>query len=122
MLRARLNGFDAAIRDLEREVTASLPPVVERAAQDIALRAKATHPYTDRTGNLTRSIEPLPAVAAPDGTVRGGVVAGEEYASYVEEKGFAFMEPAAREVEPTMEADAARTLTDAAARAGWRSQ
>lgn len=122
MFRARLDGFDAAIRDLEREVNASLPPVVERAAQDIALRAKSMHPYTDRTGNLTRSIEPLPAVSAPDGMVRGGVVAGEEYASYVEAAGYEFMEPAAREVEPTMEVDAARTLADAAARAGWRSQ
>lgn len=64
-------------RALERETS----HLTEVYAKDVADDARANHPYTDRTGDLTSSIQ---AIAGP-GLYEAQVFAGTEYASYVEE-------------------------------------
>lgn len=56
---------------------------VREAIYEGAQEAKATHRYTDRTGNLTASIRAVPGVYARTGS-DGDIVATMPYASYVE--------------------------------------
>lgn len=81
--------FDA----LEHAARDALVDAVDRAAEVVAFDARAEHPYTDRTGQLTESIEALPAHATVMGA-EGGVIASMPYASYVEARGFEFLSPA----------------------------
>ena len=94
-MRVRLHGGPEALDALDAAVGDAIEDAVARAAEVIAHAARADHAYTDRSGDLTGSIEALPAVRTEDGA-RGGVVAGMDYASHVEAKGFAFLEPALR--------------------------
>lgn len=99
-MATRLTGVNATLRELEREIEGALADVIEAHAARIATEARAHHPYTDRTRTLTESIEALPSSGnALDGQLRGFVVAGAEYASYLEEGDFAFLEPAARRLD-----------------------
>ncbi len=126
MFAATLNGLEEALQELEDETLSGLPAIVETWAQGAAQHARAEHPYTDRTGNLTASIEALPARAVGD-RVEGGVVAGMDYASYVDEgtsraRPYPYMEPAARATESYAEEIADRGLRAAVTRAaGWRA-
>lgn len=104
-----------AFDDLEAAVDAALLASVRDAADVIAFEAKASHPYTDRTRDLTTSIEALPAVAGPEGVV-GGVIAGEEHASYLERRSeFAFLKPAADRSDARIEHDMDTNLRTATA-------
>lgn len=94
----RLVGGEDAFDALDDAIGDAIEDAVNRAAGVIAFGARADHPYTDRTGDLSGSIEALPAVRTAEGA-RGGVLAGMEYASHVEAKGYAFLEPAARRSE-----------------------
>lgn len=117
MARAGLTGVAQALTGWEREIGEALEEVVEDHAARVAAEARADHPYTDRTGNLTASIEALPA----QGSVRGGdlratVVAGEEYASYVDSGRFRYLLPAAERVEGELADAADRALAAATTR------
>jgi len=114
MARTGFTGVAQALTGWEREVGEALGEVAEEHAARVAAEARASHPYTDRTGNLTASIEALPA----QGSVRGGdltasVVAGEDYASYVDRGRFAFLVPAAERVERELADAAERALAEA---------
>lgn len=124
MFSATLSGIEEALQELEDETLAGLPGVVEQWAQGVAQYARAEHPYTDRTGNLTASIEALPARYVGE-HVEGGVVAGMDYASYVNEgtsraRAYPYMDPAARATEPYVEEIAERGLRTATTAAGWK--
>lgn len=116
MLRARLAGLDAALDGIARGVERAAKRTVERHGERVAGAAKTEHPYTDRAGDLTASIEGLPATgAALDGAMIGGTAAGAGHASYVEEgtpraKAYPFIEPAAVLAEPIFEQDAGALL------------
>ncbi len=98
-LAFRFDGADAALDALDAAVVDAIEAAVARGAEVVAFAARAEHPYTDRTGNLTESIEALPAVRTADGAV-GGVVAGASYAEFVERRPeYAFLGPAARRSE-----------------------
>lgn len=99
------DAMDAALGD-------AIEDAVNRGAGVIAHAARADHPYTDRTGDLSGSIEALPAVRTDDGA-RGGVLAGMDYASHVEAKGYAFLEPAAQRSEGRLDEELDRALEDA---------
>jgi hypothetical protein len=73
-----------------------LEAAVRRSTSAVAFAARADHPYTDRTHNLTRSTRDYaPRGRASEGTLRGEVGAYMEYASFVEGKPrFAFLDPA----------------------------
>lgn len=125
MFRATLDGIEEALQELEDETLSALPGIVETWAQGAAQHARAEHPYTDRTGNLTASIEALPARTVGD-RVEGGVVAGAIYASYVDEgtdrsRPYPFMEPAAQATEPYVDEIAERGLRAATTAAGWKA-
>lgn len=122
-IEARFTGFDEALGALTRGLDRGLEVGFERAAEVVAANARGDHPFTNRTGDLERSIhaEPDPHVALARGAVDAAVVADEDYASYVDEReGFAFLEPAAerRANDAARAVDAA--LDDAAAAAGWK--
>lgn len=89
-------------------VDAELRTVVLAAGALTATLAQANHPYRDRTGTLSASIEGLPAVgSAMGGTLMGGAAAGADYASYLEASvTWAFMAPAWQQVEPLLEHNA----------------
>lgn len=124
MFSASFSGIEEALQKLEDETMEALPGVVETWGQVIAERARDVHPYTDRTGDLTASIEAAPARHVGE-RVEGGVVAGTSYASYVEEgtdraRPYPYLEPAARDTEPYVEQLADQELRRAATAAGWR--
>lgn len=114
-MRVRLTGGEAAFDALDRAVDEAVVDAVARGAELIAQAARAEHPYTDRSGDLTASVAPLPAVPTADGAA-GGVVASMPYASFVEAKGFAFLEPAARRSEGRLDDLLDRSLEDAVRR------
>jgi hypothetical protein len=97
-MRVRLIGGDDALDALDEALGDAIEDSVGRASEVIAHAARADHPYTDRSGDLTGSIEALPVVRTEDGA-RGGVLAGMTYASHVEAKGYAFLDPAAQRSE-----------------------
>ena len=81
-----LRGVVRALDALPRALDDALESAVRRAAKAVAEEAKSSHSYTDRTGNLTRSIRALdPSGRFTDDTLEGGVTATMPYASYVEE-------------------------------------
>lgn len=118
MISAELQGLDA-FDQLADALDEELVAVVERTAETAASIARADHPYTDRTGALTASLEALPATA--QGSIaRGGVAAGTDYAEHVERRpGFAFLGPALDAAEAFAEEDLAASAQRAASRAGW---
>ena len=114
MARTGLTGVPGILTGWEREIAEELERVAEGHARRVAAEAQASHPYTDRTGDLTASIEALPAQGdALDGTLSASVVAGMDYAGYVEAAGFAFLEPAAERTESALVADAEAALARA---------
>ncbi len=120
MLSAVLTGFDAALAALDAELDRLLDAALEQISRRVADEARASHPFQNRTGDLEASIRPLDTHgSALDGTLTGGVVADEEYASYVEDKGFAFLEPAWERVEGEAESLLDDALESAARAAGW---
>lgn len=90
----------APIEDVSRRLLDALDDELEtavrRSTSAVAFAARADHPYTDRTRNLTRSTRDYaPRGRASEGTLRGEAGAYEDYASFVERKPrFAFLEPA----------------------------
>ena len=84
ILHAHLVGAEAWRARADRAVMRALDEVVAAIARDAAERARASHPYTDRTGNLTASIGPRENFTRGD-VVEGGVEAQMPYASYIEE-------------------------------------
>jgi len=115
MLTFRLADAGRALDALEGSVLDAIEDAVNRAGDVVAHDARADHPYQDRTGDLTASIEALPAVRTADGA-RGGVLAGEDYASFVEARGFAFLAPAAERSGGRVELELDRALEDAVRR------
>lgn len=122
---AKLTGVDECLDELAEALGYEGALAVERCATQVAGYARAEHPYTDRTGALTASLEPLPATGSLlDGTLEGAVVAGREYASYIEEgttraRPYPYLEPAARASEPVFEELWERGFVRAAHTAGW---
>ena len=120
---AEFRGLDEAFDALTRALEPGVREGLERIAEAVAVAAATEHPYTDRTGNLTASIEATPATGTlADGTLTATVVAGEEYASYVDERPeYAFLKPARRRIEQAGEAARAldAALDRAAHDAGW---
>lgn len=116
MFRASIDGLDEAINELETGVLTAYRDSLSAGAEIIAGIARRDHPYTDRTGDLTASIE---SIAPPAAGFSAAVVAGEDYASFLEERGFAFLEPAARTADPYMENDLDNRLRTAIGHAAW---
>jgi hypothetical protein len=115
-MRVLLTGGEAALDALDEAVGDAIEDAVNRAAGVIAHAAAAEHAYTDRTGDLTGSIEALPTVRTAEGA-RGGVLAGMNYASHVEARGYAFLEPAAQRSEGRLDHDLHDALETAVRRA-----
>jgi methylmalonyl-CoA mutase cobalamin-binding subunit len=114
-LTLSLAGLDAFETRMNEAIDDALQAAVERGADVIAYAAKADHPYQDRTGDLTGSIEALPAIRAAEG-VRGGVLAGMDYAAYVDAR-MPFLDPAARRSEDRIEHELDQLIHDAMRRA-----
>jgi len=69
--------------------------VVALISETIAEEARSNHPYQNRTGDLQASTQALePTGSFYSDTLLGEVVALEDYATYVEDKGYQFLEPA----------------------------
>lgn len=116
---ARFEGLDTFLAEVGAAVDEGARAAVERQGERVAGAARADHPYQDRTGDLTTSLEGLPAMgSALDGTLQGGAAAGTEYASYVEEgtersRPYPYLAPAAELTEPAFEQDADAQLQTA---------
>jgi HK97 gp10 family phage protein len=112
-LHTTITGADEWAARADRAVMEGLESAVTEIARLAVADAVATHPYTDRTGNLTASIGPMP-VTVDGGVVRGGVEAQMPYARFVEEgtsrmDALPFLGPALARTE----ADADRIVLDA---------
>ena len=82
--------MDTGLNDLLRYIDKTKSTVITAVAAavgqvtiEIAEDAKTNHSFTNRTGNLENSIQPLP-VKVDGSTISGGVNAGMEYAKFVE--------------------------------------
>lgn len=89
---AFLDRLEEDVARIGNAVMDGVETAVQRASEVVAHAARADHPYTDRTGALSASIEALPAVRVGE-VVRGGVLAGAEYAEHVE-RSHPFLAPA----------------------------
>jgi len=79
-----LNNLLANVNTLKNSVVQVAGAVaVAQVTTEIADYAKATHPFTNRTGNLEASIHAKPVNVDGD-IVTGYVQAGMEYAAHVE--------------------------------------
>lgn len=117
LLRLDVSELSRAVRRVERGAMEALDDAVERASELVAFTARADHPYTDRTGDLTKYTEALPTRRLRDqGAVEGGVIAGTPYASFVNRNPrFAFLEPALAQNEARIDQELDQIL-DAAMR------
>lgn len=116
-------NFDAETfaRELERELSAferraidGIETAVARAGEIVADEARDSHPYTDRSYELTESIRGMDPVSTGDKAV-GGVIADTPYARYVDEgtermAARPFLAPALERAMPRVEAEAARVM------------
>lgn len=124
-VRIRFAGGDEALDDLFTALDRELSNGLQRAAELVALQASTTHPYTDRTGGLSRSIQAAPVIGSiATHNLRGVVVAGEDYASFVEEgtsrsRPYPYLAPAAAAVDAAISTEGEKALEAAARRAGW---
>lgn len=75
-----------AFRALRPALNNELEKAVRATGRAVAREAKRNHAYTDRTGDLTRSIKALPVTGTfTADTLSGGATATTPYAGYVEE-------------------------------------
>ena len=94
-------GRDQLVHNLAKvqgELLDALVVAVEISQAGVSNFAKANHPYVDRTGQLTNSIQPGAVVVAKD-NITGEIIADKAYASWVElgtsrSRPFPFLYPA----------------------------
>lgn len=112
-----VGGVDEMVRNLSRFSDKALERVAA-AAQIAQARivndAKNDHPYKDRTGNLTNSIQPG-IVQITDAEVDAYVEARMQYASFVEfgtsrAHAYPFLTPAMLRYAPQFREDVAREM------------
>lgn len=85
-LRVEIKGMDKLVRNLSRFSDAALKGIVTASEMSQAMivnDARSDHPYTDRTGNLTNSIQPGEIIVT-DKDVTAYVEARMQYATFVE--------------------------------------
>lgn len=85
-VETKIDGLNDLLRNIDvlkdRVLTGQAAGMAQVCAE-VANHARENHPFQNRTGNLEKSIQPLP-VEIEDGAVVGYVRAGEEYAAFVE--------------------------------------
>lgn len=90
-------------READRHIDKGLKNSVEFAAEQTVKSAKQNHTFQNRTKNLEDSIHAEPVIAGHlDAECE--VIAGEDYASYVEKK-MPYLQVALDEAEPRLERD-----------------
>lgn len=85
-----ITAEQAAVRHLEREVPREMYRIARQAASD----ERRGHTYQNRTGNLERSTQATEPVDSGD-TVQVDLIAGTEYASYVNARGYMIIDETA---------------------------
>jgi len=88
----------AAIRHLEREV----PREMHRIVADAAQTERREHTYQNRTGDLERATKATETVITDD-VVQVSLVAEEEYASFVNKRGYMVIDESAQQAELEIE-------------------
>ena len=93
-----LNQVEAGLKKYGENLMKELVDITGKVQALVVNEAKLHHPYTDRTGHLTDSIQVGPVLVS-DKLIEGVVEARMEYASYVEfgtsrAKPYPFMVPA----------------------------
>ena len=84
------------LKNFDRRKTERVRIAVSQTQSLIAAYARGNHPYTDRTSNLTKSIQPG-RITETSNSINGEVNANMEYAKYVEERWgqrYAYLGPA----------------------------
>ena len=85
----------ASLRALPGHLDDAVELAVIRSAGAVAITARRDHPYTNRTGNLEAATYADTTTGAfTSDTLHCAVIGGMPYASYVEGRGYAFLEPA----------------------------
>lgn len=85
-MSGELLGRDTLVKNMssfEAKFVEKLVRAVEVTQALISNFAKQNHPYKDRTGQLTNSIQPS-EVTVTETMVEGAILADKDYASYVE--------------------------------------
>ena len=114
-----LNHVREAIKKYGENLVQEIVDVTGMIQTRIVDDAKINHPYRDRTGNLTQSIQIGP-VAVDDKGVEGVVEARMEYASFVEfgtsrNKPYPYLVPALLRALPTFRASVKAAIARAKA-------
>ena len=109
----------AALRALSGALDEELGAAVARGAEAVVFAAKADHPYTDYSGDLTRTTKAYaPRGRFSRGDLRVEVVARETYASYVMRRRGDWLMDAYRRNEARVEHEVEIGLEAAVRRAG----
>ena len=118
--------MDAAVAELEASLDEELRRGGVEAAGVVADAARASHPYTNRTGSLEGHTVP----GRTSGSVRYGfsfrVVGETRYGGYLEEgtrrlgQRFVFLRPAFERVQDRVAQTLEASMDRAAERAGWK--
>jgi len=116
-----IKSVEAEIGKLTDALDHETPKALAEICDDVAEEAIQGHSFANRTGNLEASIHADSVEGSFSlGTLRGGVIADEDYAEYVDEKeGYAYLQPAFDRVEPHAAQIIELHLQEAAAKAGW---
>ncbi len=112
-----IEGIPQVVKNLSRYEDLAIKGIVAAAQisqADVVNDARNNHPYTDRTGNLTNSIQPG-RVEVTDSEVLAYVEARMEYASFVEfgtsrAHPYPFLTPAMLREAPTFRRNIARQV------------
>lgn len=109
----------AALRALPGHLDSAFERAVLRSAEAVAYTARVDHPYTNRTGALeTATYADRVSGAFTSDTLHCAVIAGVPYASYVEGRGYAFLEPALQMNEGRVEQEYFDAVEAAVVRSG----
>lgn len=120
-----LGPLRESLRALPDALDDTLESAVRVSAQLVAERSRAEHPYTDRTGALTRRTRAhAPRGRFTRGDLRGEIVADTLYASYVERgtsrsRPYPYLGPALEFCRPEIEHRIDNAVEIALRRAGF---
>lgn len=114
-------GLVDSLRALPDHLDDAVAAAVRRSAEAVAYTARTDHPYTNRTHALeTATYEDRVSGDFSSDTLHCAVIAGMPYASCVEGRGYAFLEPALRANEARIEQEFSDAVEAAVARSGLR--
>lgn len=115
-----LDSVLAASDRLRHAINDQVAVAMQTISDDVAEEARQGHTFQNQSGTLEAAIRPTQVEGNfMLGTLRGGVEADTDYAEYLEDGNFPFLQPAYDRVEPHVDQITQMAVDAAAGEAGW---